>query len=29
MTWSSDGRWVVIYAIVATFFMYSWAVVPA
>jgi hypothetical protein len=29
MTWSSDGRWVVIYTIVATFFMYSWAVVPA
>ncbi len=29
MTWSSDGTWVVIYTIVATFFMYSWAVVPA
>jgi hypothetical protein len=29
MAWSSDGRWIAFYAIVATFFMYSWAVVPA
>ena len=29
MTWSTDGRWVLIYSIVATFFIYSWAVIPA
>ena len=29
MTWSSDATWVVIYAIVLTFCIYSWAVVPA
>ena len=29
MTWTSDGTWVVIYSIVMTFLMYSWAVVPA
>ena len=29
MTWPSDSTWVVIYAILAALFMYSWAVVPA
>jgi hypothetical protein len=29
MTWTSDGTWIVIYSILATMLMLSWACVPA
>jgi predicted negative regulator of RcsB-dependent stress response len=29
MTWSSDGKWVLMYLILATLFILSWAYVPA
>jgi hypothetical protein len=29
MTWTSDTKWVLIYSILVTLFMLSWAYVPA
>jgi hypothetical protein len=29
MTWDSDGKWVLIYSILVTLFILSWACVPA
>ena len=29
MTWTSDSKWVVIYSILVTLFIVSWAYVPA
>ncbi len=29
MTWTSDGTWVLLYSILVTLLMLSWAYVPA
>ena len=29
MSWTSDGRWIVIYSVLVTLLMLSWAYIPA